>query len=89
MAIRDSGETNMLDTRTVQWIANRENYFELVIYLEENSREYWNFIMTGEALMADEDEEDYDRGWDVHPTCKAAEVALEILLYEYDGRNEE
>lgn len=58
MAIRDSGETNMLDTRTVQWIANRENYFELVIYLEENSREYWNFIMTGEALMADEDEED-------------------------------
>ena len=38
MAIRDSGETNMLDTRTVQWIANRENYFELVIYLEENSR---------------------------------------------------
>lgn len=58
MTIRDSGETNMLDTRTVQWIANRENYFELVIYLEENSREYWNFIMTGEALMADEDEED-------------------------------
>lgn len=58
MAIRDSGETNMLDTRTVQWIANRENYFELVIYLEENSREYWNFIMTGETLMADEDEED-------------------------------
>lgn len=38
LAIRDSGETNMLDTRTVQWIANRENYFELVIYIEENSR---------------------------------------------------
>ena len=58
MAIRDSGETNMLDTRSVQWIANRENYFELVFYLEENIREYWNFIMTGEAPMADEDEED-------------------------------
>ena len=57
MAIRDSGETNMLDTRTVQWIANREGYYELVIYLEDNSREYWNFIMTGEAPMADEDEE--------------------------------
>lgn len=57
MAIRDSGETNMLDTRTVQRIANRENYFELVIYLEENSREYWNFIMTGEAPMADEEED--------------------------------
>lgn len=48
----------LLDTRTVQWIANRENYFELVIYIEENSREYWNFIMTGEAPMTDEDEED-------------------------------
>ena len=48
----------MLDTRTVQWIANRENYFELVIYIEEHSREYWNFIMTGEAPMTDEDEED-------------------------------
>lgn len=58
LAIRDSGETNMLDTRTVQWIANRENYFELVIYIEEHSREYWNFIMTGEAPMIDEDEED-------------------------------
>ena len=41
LAIRDSGETNMLDTRTVQWIANREGYYELVIYLEDNSREYW------------------------------------------------
>ena len=30
----------------------------------------------------------YDRGWDMHPTCKAAEAALEILLYEYDGRDE-
>lgn len=29
----------------------------------------------------------YDRGWDVYPTCKAAEAALEILLYEYDGRS--
>lgn len=30
----------------------------------------------------------YDRGWDIRPTCKAAEAALEILLYEYDGRND-
>lgn len=55
LAIRDSGETNMLDIRAVQWIANRENYFELVIYIEENSREYWNFIMTGGAPMEDDD----------------------------------
>lgn len=47
LAIRDSGETNMLDTRTVQYIANRKGYYELVIYLEEHRKEYWNFIMTG------------------------------------------
>lgn len=45
--IRKSGETNMLDTRMVQWIANREEYFELVVYLEEHRREYANFILTG------------------------------------------
>lgn len=48
-AIRQSGETNMLDTRMVQWIDNRENYFELVIYLEEHRKEYINYIFTGEA----------------------------------------
>lgn len=49
MAIRDSGETNMLDTRTVQYIANREGFYELVVYLEEHKREYVNFIFTGET----------------------------------------
>lgn len=48
MAIRDSGETNMFDTRTVQYIANREGYYELVVYLEEHRKEYVHFIMTGE-----------------------------------------
>lgn len=47
MAIRDSGETNMLDTRMVQVIANRMGFYELVIYLEEHKREYVNFIFTG------------------------------------------
>ena len=47
LTIRDSGETNMFDTRMVQYIANREGYYELVIYLEEHSKEYWHFIMTG------------------------------------------
>ncbi len=37
----------MFDTSTVQYIANREGYYELVIYLEEHSKEYWHFIMTG------------------------------------------
>lgn len=49
MAIRDSGETNMLDTRMVQVIANREGFYELVVYLEEHRREYINFIFTGQA----------------------------------------
>lgn len=49
MAIRDSGETNMLDTRMVQVIANRMGFYELVIYLEEHKREYVNFILTGRA----------------------------------------
>ncbi len=30
----------------------------------------------------------YDRGWDVCPVNKAAEAALEILLFEYDGRRD-
>lgn len=54
MAIRDSGVCNMFDTRAVQYYANEENFFELVIYIEEHSREYWHFIMTGEAEMEEE-----------------------------------
>lgn len=47
-AIRRSGKTNMLDINMVQWIANRENYFELVIYLEEHRKEYVDYLFTGE-----------------------------------------
>ncbi len=55
LAIRDSGETNMLLVNNVQWIANREGYYELVIYLEDNRQEYWDFIMTGEAPMEEKE----------------------------------
>ena len=48
MAVRDSGETNMLDTRMVQYIANRERFYELVIYIEDHREEYAHFIFTGE-----------------------------------------
>lgn len=47
LAIRNSGETNMFDTRTVQYIANREGFYDLVVYLEEHKKEYVNFILTG------------------------------------------
>ncbi len=31
----------------VQWIANREGFYELVVYLIEHKKEYANFILTG------------------------------------------
>ncbi len=49
MAVRATGETNMLDTQRVQVIANRMGFYELVIYLEEHRTEYANFILTGSA----------------------------------------
>lgn len=49
LAIRATGEANMFDIRTVQYIANREGYFELVIYLEEHRKEYVDFILRGDA----------------------------------------
>ncbi len=47
LAVRATGETNMLDTRMVQVIANRMGFYELVVYLEEHRTEYANFILTG------------------------------------------
>lgn len=47
LAVRDSGETNMLDTRMVQAIADRMGFYELVVYIEEHKREYVSFIFTG------------------------------------------
>lgn len=47
LEIRKTAETNMFDVRTVQVIANRRGFYELVIYLEEHRKEYVNFILTG------------------------------------------
>ena len=47
LSIRDSGETNMFDTKTVQYLAFHRGYYELVTYLEEHKKEYVHFIMTG------------------------------------------
>ena len=47
MAIRDSGETNMFDIKTVQYLAYHRDFYELVWYLEEHPKEYAHFIMTG------------------------------------------
>jgi hypothetical protein len=48
MEIRDSGETNMLDLNGVQRLAYERDFFELVNFIEDEPKAYWNFIMTGE-----------------------------------------
>ena len=47
LAIRETGETNMFDAYTVQYIANREGFYELVVYIEANREEYIDFILNG------------------------------------------
>lgn len=47
LAICDTGLTNMFDVVTVQHIANDMGFYELVVYLEENRKEYAHFILTG------------------------------------------
>lgn len=49
LAVRATGEANMLDISLVQLIANRMGFYELVIYLEEHKPEYVHFILTGSA----------------------------------------
>ncbi|CDG03755.1 DUF5049 domain-containing protein [Lactococcus lactis] len=47
LKVRATGEVNMFDSYGVQQIANREHYYELVIFIEENRNAYGHFIMTG------------------------------------------
>ena len=62
LKVRSDGRTNMLDTNGVMWVANDLNLFDLVVYLDDkdNRKEYWNFIMTGEANIEDDGTEDED-----------------------------
>lgn len=48
LAIRDTGETNMLDVPVVSKIAQREGYRELFDYLENHIDQYIRFILTGD-----------------------------------------
>lgn len=48
-AIRDTGLTNMFDVNAVQRLAYERDFYDLVLYLEENRKEYVQFIMTGET----------------------------------------
>lgn len=49
LAIRDTGLTNMFDTNTVQRLAYERNFYELVVFIEENRKEYVHFILYGES----------------------------------------
>ncbi len=48
LAIRDSGVTNMFDLNRVQYEANQLEFYELVIFIEDEKEKYIQFIMTGE-----------------------------------------
>lgn len=53
LAVRDTGLTNMFDTRAVQRIANGMGFYELAVYFDEHRAEYARFILTGEDGGAD------------------------------------
>ena len=47
VAIRDSGETNMFDVLRVQRLANENDFYELVVFIEDHRDEYFSFILHG------------------------------------------
>lgn len=69
LTVRDDGRTNMLDTNGVMYYANELNLFDLVVYLDDrdNRKEYWNFIMTGQAEITDDDDNSPEK--DDEPDC--------------------
>ena len=62
LQVRDDGRTNMLDVSGVMYVANDLELFDLVVYLDDrdNRKEYWHFIMTGEADITEEEAENGD-----------------------------
>ena len=54
LAIRDSGETNMFDRYAVQRLAHERNFFELVCFIEDQPKQYCNFIMSGDENLLPE-----------------------------------
>jgi hypothetical protein len=45
--IRTGGLANMVDYRAVQYYANQQHFYELVIFIEEHRDEYSRYILTG------------------------------------------
>ena len=49
LSIRDTGLTNLFDTVIVQRLAFDRGYYELVDFIESDTKSYVTFIMTGKA----------------------------------------
>ena len=49
LAIRETGLTNMFDLAAVQRLAYERDFYELVVFIEENRADYVRFILTGET----------------------------------------
>ena len=47
LAIRDTGLTNMLDYHAVQRLAFERDFHELVCFIDESPREYFELILRG------------------------------------------
>ena len=54
LVIRDSGQTNMFNSRVVQRLAHEQNFFELVCFIEEHPDRYFKFIMSGDENLLPE-----------------------------------
>lgn len=48
LAIRETGKVNMFDTYAVQYIANQEQFYELVIFIQGCKEEYIDFLLYGD-----------------------------------------
>ena len=48
ITIRDTGLTNMFDVNAVQRIADEMEFYELVIFLEEEKAKYVKFVLNGD-----------------------------------------
>lgn len=71
LKVRDDGRTNMLDINGVMYVANALKLYDLVVYLDDrdNRREYWQFIITGEASIEEEgSDEKAPKDGDAHET---------------------
>lgn len=71
LKVRDDGRTNMLDINGVMYVANALKLYDLVVYLDDrdNRREYWQFIITGEVSIEEEESDgETIKDGDVHET---------------------